>query len=126
MELPTTLPTAMAAILVGAGLLGAVLLSLRWIKARWLQPHIASPVTLPLEREAEEGVLVTQAGGHVLFVNKRARQFFGMDGQEPNLWHMAQQAQPLDTFLELCATEGTASVSIGERRVHATSLQVNL
>src|SRR5204863_7771317 len=63
-------------------------------------------------------------GGQVLFVNHRARQFFGMDGQEPNLWRMAQQTQPLDTFLELCATEGTASVNIGERRVEATSLRV--
>ena len=125
MEFPTILSAAMVAILIGAGLLGAVIVSLRWIKTRWLQPHVASPVTLPLEREAETGVMVTQAGGQVLFVNQRARQFFGMDGQEPNLWRMAQQTQPLDTFLELCATEGMASVNIGERRVEATSLRVN-
>src|SRR6185436_14124670 len=112
MEFPFIHSSAMIAILIGAGLLGVVIASLRWIKAGWLQPHVASPVTLPLERESDTGLLMTQAGGQVLFVNQRARQFFGMDGQEPNLWRMAQQTQPLDTFLELCATEGIASVNI--------------
>src|SRR6185436_11857845 len=117
MEIPFIHTSAMIAILIGAGLLTVVIVGLRWIKtgrikAGWLQPHVASPVTLPLERESETGLLLTQAGGQVLFVNQRARQFFGMDGQEPNLWRMAQQTQPLDTFLELCATEGIASVNI--------------
>jgi GAF domain-containing protein len=125
MGLSATLPTAVAAIVLGAGLLGLLLLSLRWFAVQWPRAHVPSPVTLPLEPEtAAAGVLVAQAGGRVVFANARARELFDLDGQEPNLWRMAQQAQPTDAFLELFVAEGRASLSISERQVEATSLHM--
>jgi PAS domain S-box-containing protein len=125
MEPAASLPLAIALLAVGAILLGLTVVGLRWFAARRPVPHVASPVRLPVEHQpADTGVLVVQAGGRVLFVNDRAKQFFGLDGEDPNLWRMAQRARPADTFLELFVTEGRASLSIGDRQVDATSLRV--
>ncbi len=125
MELAASLPLAIATLTLGAVLLGLTVVGLRWLAARRPEPHVASPVKLPVERRpADTAVLVAQPGGRVLFANDRARQFFGLNGEDPNLWRMAQRARPADTFLELFVTEGRASLNIGDRQVEATSLRV--
>src|SRR5574341_1003566 len=125
MELVASLPLAIAILTVGAVFLGLTVAGLRWFAARRPPPYVASPVRLPVERQpTDTAVLVAQPGGRVLFVNDRAKQFFGLDGEDPNLWRMAQRARPSDTFLELFAAEGRASLNIGDRQVDATSLRV--
>src|SRR5574337_1100586 len=125
MELPASLPLAIALLAVGAVFVGLTVAGLRWFAARRPPPYVASPVKLPVERQpADTAVLVAQPGGRVLFVNERARQFFGLNGEEANLWHMAQRARPSETFLELFVAEGRANLSIGDRQVDATSLRV--
>ncbi|MGH2523689.1 MAG: hypothetical protein ACRDH2_14390, partial [Anaerolineales bacterium] len=124
MDLPASFPTAIAAILLGAGLLGLLLISLRLFAARWVRARVTSPVALPVDTEGiEAGVLLAQ-GGRVLFANERAREFFGLNGQTPNLERLAQKAQPAETFRELFLVEGRADLSIGDRRVEATSLKM--
>ena len=127
MELLSSLPVAIAAILLGTGLLGVIGLSLRWLSVRRPVAPVDSPVRMPAEYGANDtGVLVveTGSGGRLLFVNERAQQFFGLDGQTPNLERMARQVQPADALWDLIAAEGRASLSIGDWRVEATSLRV--
>ena len=129
MELFSSLPLAIGVILLGAGLLAVTGLSLRWLAARRPAPIVASPV-LPLRAVAHEandtGVLVveTGSGGRLLFVNERARQFFGLDSQTPNLERLARQVEPPEALWELIAAEGRADLTIGDWRVEATSLSV--
>jgi len=125
MELAASLPLAIAILTVGAIFLGLTVVGLRWFAARQPPPYVASPVKLPVERQpADTAVLVAQPGGRVLFVNDRAKQVFDLNGEDPNLWRLAQRARPSDTFLELFVTEGRASLNIGDRQVDATSLRV--
>jgi PAS domain S-box-containing protein len=125
MELAASLPLAVATLALGAVLLVLTAAGLRWLAARRPLPVVASPVRLPVESQAPDtAVLVVQPGGRVLFANERAQQFFGLNGEAPNLSRMAQRVRPSETFLELVAAEGRASLNIGERQVEATSLHV--
>jgi len=127
MELPSypTLFTALGVLsLVLVSVIGLIALSLRWVTQR--QPlAFATPAWLPPEASnLNEAVMVAQ-GEAVAFMSERARQFFGLNGQEElRVPQLARQAQPSDTFLELFTIEGKAQVSIGERRVEATSVRV--
>src|SRR3990170_195665 len=101
MEVFVALPVALQALLIGLALLGLAI-GLRWVAARRPRPYVPSPVKLPVEtKAADAGVLVAQPGGRLIFVNERAREYFGLNGQTPNLHQMAQQARPGETFLEL-------------------------
>ncbi|MBI3360222.1 MAG: GAF domain-containing protein [Chloroflexi bacterium] len=125
----TPLPFAIAAIIVGGGLL-----LLAWGVARWAAsrrpPDVApSRSSLPVQlRSLDDAVLVARTGGQVLFVNDRARQLFGLNGGEPDLMLMARQADPPESFLELFAAEGQATLEVqttgppaSTHRVQATS-----
>ncbi len=119
-----TFSTALAAIGLGTGLLVVALAALRVLTLRTPFAYVASPVSVPVEPDAESGVLVAQAGGRVLFVNERAREFFGLDGAAANPVNMARQVRPSDTFLQLFAEAGTARLMLGERQVEATSVRL--
>ncbi|HRE46489.1 MAG TPA: GAF domain-containing protein [Aggregatilineales bacterium] len=69
----------------------------------------------------DSAVIVAEKRGQLVFANPKARQWFTMDGEEPDLELMADVVQPADTFLELFSKEGQASFRIGNRRVEATS-----
>src|SRR5439155_2909901 len=98
-----------------------------WLLARWRRqgqryteklPESVVPVNL---LDNENAVVVAEGRGHLVFANEMARDWFGLNGSEPNLELMADVVQPPDTFLELFGKEGQASFRIGTRRIEATS-----
>ncbi len=69
----------------------------------------------------ESGVIVAEGRGHLVYVNDRARDWFGLNSGEPNLAILAGRAQPSELFHELFADEGQATFRLGLRRIQATS-----
>src|SRR5258707_15065644 len=100
-EIMGYLPTAIAAIVVGLALLGLMALGLRWFQARGPRPaeHLPAPVSMAGDGPPEAGVLVAERGGHVVFANDRARQFFGLNGELPSLGRLLPQTAPPDSLL---------------------------
>ncbi len=128
MEFFATLPVALATILLGSALLVATYGLVRWMGNRPLA-FANSPVQLPVEPETSDtGVLVVETGrgGRVVFANQRAKEFFGLDDQLPNLERMARQTQAPETFWELLTTTATANFTVGDRRLEATALRDQL
>lgn len=76
------------------------------------------PVSLLNNNEA---VIVAEGRGHLVYVNKRAQEWFGLNGVEPNLTLLASKVQPTDVFHDLFAEEGRATLRLGMKRVEATS-----
>lgn len=122
-------------IILGAALLGLglALLAGVWLLtppvARWIRRRRSRPLSLPVPVDLEppdQAVLVAHPGGRIAYVNDLARQWFGLDGGAPDLWRMAERARPQDLFLELCADEGQASLSIGDLPVEAVSHRIQL
>ncbi|NJL93804.1 MAG: hypothetical protein HC915_08740 [Anaerolineae bacterium] len=71
--------------------------------------------------EGNEAVVVAEGRGHLVYINEKARNWFGMNGAEPNLTLMAQRVNPSDTFRDLFAREGRVLFRVGSRQVEATS-----
>lgn len=122
-------PFSMAvwSIALGLGLLALVWFGLQMLAPRRPLVHLPSPVTLPVEPDPDTGVVVAQQpGGRVVFANERARKFFGLNGDTPNLEAMSRRVRPTDTFLELFSTSGTARLSLGHsgQQLEATSLVI--
>src|SRR5258708_401924 len=99
------LPTAVAAIVVGLALLALMALAMRWFRARGPRPaeHLMSPVSMAGDAPPEAGVVVAERGGRVVFANKRARLFFGLNGELPSLGRLLRQTEPADRPLGLFA-----------------------
>ncbi|MBP7693561.1 MAG: GAF domain-containing protein, partial [Anaerolineales bacterium] len=119
-----TLPFALAAIGLGVGLLGLAWLGLRLAAVQSPYAYVASPVPMPVQPDRDAALMVAQAGGRLVYLNDRARQFFGLDGQTPSSEALARQVRPSETFLELFAVPGVARLTIGARQVEATSLSL--
>ncbi len=66
-------------------------------------------------------MLVTAGYGKIAYANPQARQWFDLNGGDPDLELMAEAVHPADTFRDLFAMEGRASFRIGSRRVEAAS-----
>lgn len=73
---------------------------------------------------AEDAVLVSRGHGQLVYVNDSARRWLGMNGGDPNLEVIAEQADPVDSFLELFAAEGQSSFQLGKRWVEASSHRI--
>src|SRR5215813_13000776 len=73
-------------------------------------PESVVPVNL---MDNENAVIVAEGRGHLVFANQMARNWFGMNGGEPNLELMADSVKPTEAFLELFGKEGQASLRIG-------------
>lgn len=103
-------------------LIGAVYWIARWRREaqRYVEalPESVVPINL---LDNENAVVVAEGRGHLVFANQMARNWFGLNGGEPNLEVLAAEVQPAETFLELFGKEGQASFRIGTRRVEATS-----
>src|SRR5262245_17991187 len=106
---------------------GLILFVAVWLVARWRLdgqryseklPESVVPVNL---LDNENAVVVAEGRGHLVFANQMARNWFGLNGGEPNLEALAAEVQPAETFLELFGKEGQASFRIGTRRIEATS-----
>jgi PAS domain S-box-containing protein len=86
--------------------------------------QIAVPTPPPIPpgiTGTNDAVLIVQAGGRVLYLNKLAREWFGLLEEEPNLERMARRARPSEIFLGLCAAEGQARFSLNGRFVEGSS-----
>src|SRR5579859_4934279 len=102
-------------------LLAVVLTSLLVRERRRVPDRMDEPVVAVNLADNNNAVIVAEGRGHIVFVNDKARLWFGMNGGEPNLEVLAEQAHPADNFLELFGKEGQASFKLGPRRVEATS-----
>jgi PAS domain S-box-containing protein len=116
---------------MGLGLLlfvgGLVIIAGLYIWSRQRQslgyiPAPSEPTSLDVPHaSADDAVLVSREHGQLVFVNESARNWLGMNGDEPSLEHIAALAQPADSFLELFAGPGQASFQLGTRWVEASS-----
>ncbi len=123
-------PIALGTILLALGALavGFTRLAAEWTgrqPAETAGPQPSPFASLDLEPPSH-GLIITQPGGRVAYINDPARRWFALNGEEPNLHRMADQARPTDLFLDLCATEGQARLSIGDLAVEATSHRLAL
>ncbi len=112
-------------LVLGGVVIAAVLISAR-VTSRQRQQMIGSedpiiPVNLA---SVSDAVLVARVGGQVIFANEVARQWFSLDGSQPDLWLLAQRVHPSNAFLELFATEGQATFTLDDRTIQATSHRV--
>src|SRR5579859_6363372 len=109
-------------LVVGLVLLVAVLLIAVLIQERRRVPERMGELVVPVNlTDNNNAVIVAEGRGHIVFVNEKARLWFGMNGGEPNLEVLAGQTHPTDSFIELFGKEGQASFNLGPRRVEATS-----
>jgi len=109
-------------VVVGVSLFGMVyyVARLRLERANTLEELPDSVIQVNL-LDNEDGVVVAEGRGRLVFANPKARNWFNLDGGEPDLELMAMAVQPTDTFMELFSREGHASFRIGTRRIEATS-----
>ncbi len=121
----TLIANGVVLIIAGAVLIGLALLTAQ-IASRRRQRSIGSEdLAIPLNlASVNDGVLVAEVGGRITFANETARAWFGLESSAPDLWLLAQKVRPSDSFLELFATEGQASFTIGEREIEASSHRV--
>ncbi len=79
----------------------------------------------PPNAEHNEAILVIQPGGRVEYLNRAARQMFGLREDEPaDLERLARQVRPSEDFLDLCASEGRQSISVNGRIADGASYVV--
>jgi GAF domain-containing protein/nitrogen-specific signal transduction histidine kinase len=117
---------------LGLGLIlaGLVFTILVWAFLRLLPRHdpTSGAVTSPtpsFESQSNDAVIVIQSGGRVEYMNRLARDWFGMrDEETADLERLARRARPSDEFMELCAAEGQKRFSINGRLTDATSYRV--
>ncbi len=76
------------------------------------------PVNLLNNKDA---VIVAEGRGHLVYMNDRAREWFNLNGGDPNLSVLAAHIQPEDLFHDLFADEGRATLRLGLRRIEAVS-----
>lgn len=123
----TLVPIGILLSVIGLLAIGGALVSARLAGQR-RQVLIGSedPVIPVSLASVNDAVIVARVGGQVIFANQAARDWFGLDGDDPDLWLLAQRAAPTDAFLELFAAEGQAAFAIGSRKVEATSHRVTV
>ncbi len=107
-------------ITAGVVLLLGVYLLLRFRQGTSSSEAERPPVSVNLA-SATDAVLVTAGYGKIAYANPQARQWFDLNGGDPDLELMAEAVHPADTFRDLFAMEGRASFRIGSRRVEAAS-----
>lgn len=91
-------------------------------QSRLREKPVESKPVMPVNLiDNKNGLIVAEGRGHVVYINSRAREWFGMNGGEPNLAVLAARAHPQDVFHDLFAEEGQASFRLGTRRIQATS-----
>ncbi len=113
--------------LIGVGLLGLLLVFLRILPRRSKVSAQVDfqPVVSPEVAPHEGAVLMVQAGGRVIYINRQARQWFGVgENETPNLERIARRVRPADAFLGLCAAEGQVSLTLDQSLVEGISFNV--
>ncbi len=117
---------ALVSIVSGLGLMLLVYLAARQRADQTaLETRLTAPTPIPVSLVSiDDAVVVAREGGRVVYVNPTARRWFGLDGTEPDLWLMSQQASPVNTFWELFSAPGRATFRLGDRQVEATSHEI--
>jgi len=111
----------------GAVVIVLVLLTARVASRRRQQLIGSEDPVIPLNLASiNDAVIVANVGGQITFANDICRDWFGTENSEPDLWALAQRVHPADAFLELFATEGQATFTVGERSIEATSHRVTV
>ncbi len=106
----------------GAIVILLLLVALRLVDRRRKKAPIPfAPAASPLLANPEEAELVVEIGGRVIFSNALAKEWFGFQGEEPNLERLARRTRPSDIFMTLCASEGQARFSLDGRLVDGAS-----
>ncbi len=109
-------------LVLGLAIFAAIPLAVALISDRQRSEESTVEAVVPVNLvDSSDAVLVAEGRGRLVFANQKARAWFGMNGDEPNLEAIAQQAQPAASFLELFGKEGQASFRLGQRRVEASS-----
>ncbi len=117
-----------AVILIALGFL--ILVYLFVMVRQWLQTRDlvidedAQPIVPVGLVDNDNGVLVAEGRGRLVYINDHARDWFGLNGNEPHLGLLARHVQNPDTLLDVFSSEGQAHLRIGQRQVEATSYRV--
>lgn len=109
-------------------LVGVVLTVLTWFLLRVFSQTRRAEVELPgmlqagLEMdEHQDGLLVVEPGGRILYCNEQVRRWFDLVERTPVLELLVRQARPGSELLNLCAREGKARLNVRGRTLEAHS-----
>jgi PAS domain S-box-containing protein len=120
-------PAVVGMVLVVAGASLALLTILLLRAVPQTEPQLPAPAAPPIPIEIAshaDAVLLVQVGGRVVYMNPRAREWFRLGGEEPNLERMSRRTRPPQVFLDLCAAEGQCRFSLDYRYVEGVSYYV--
>ena len=110
---------------------GLVLVFLVWLVLRILPRGPAAAQTgvpalhFPETQQASDAVLIVQPGGRVGYINRMARQAFGLvEGEPAELERLGRRVRPLEDFLGVCTQPDQKRLSVNGKMMEATSYQV--
>jgi PAS domain S-box-containing protein len=121
-------PYSLGIFLVVAGLI-------LWLLARLLVKAVprTSRLTVPAydlhepQSAHADGMMVVQQGGRILTVNASFRQLFQLSQDDlPNLEWIARRVRPAESFLQICASDGSERLIIEGRFFQVTSYRLNI
>jgi len=88
-------------------------------------PRLASFAVASQPFSHQDGLLIIEPGGKIQSINERARKMLQLSAlEQPNLERIARRFRPQETFMQLCAQEGSARLILNGRAVEATSYQI--
>lgn len=110
---------------------GLVLVFLVWLVLRMLPRDQAAAQTaapaiqFPEAQQSSDAVFIVQPGGRVGYINRMARQAFGLgEGEPAELERLSRRVRPLDDFLSVCTLPDQKRLSVNGKMMEATSYQV--
>ncbi|MEA2008367.1 MAG: GAF domain-containing protein, partial [Chloroflexota bacterium] len=106
---------------IGLSFLLLRVLSGKQLVAQAEPPPTSALVDIPNHHNA---VIVVEGGGRVLNFNPRARQWFDVQEEIPDLEHLSRRCRPSETLLKLCAAEGQAKFAINGKNVEGNSYRI--
>ena len=119
------LPNGVLLIFVGLASIAIVLLGAWFISRRRHEFLSEGEADAPRNLAgSNNAILIADAGGYITFMNETARNWFDIHHYQPGLWTLSQLVTPPETFYDLFSTEGTATISIGNRAVEAVSHRI--
>ncbi|HLA98414.1 MAG TPA: hypothetical protein VJL34_08165, partial [Anaerolineales bacterium] len=87
---------------VGLGLAALAMVALRYFPKNKPRegPPTSSPISLNLEAHGG-AVLIVQAGGRIVYLNERAREWFDLGDEQPDLERLARRVRPSEALFSL-------------------------
>lgn len=84
-----------------------------------------SSLSTPDNLEQKDAVIIIQGGGRVEYLNRAARQLFGLnENEQAELERLTRYTRPSNEFLSLLSKESQKRISIGTQLTEATSYLV--